>query len=176
MARKDAAKYIFIAALAIIFGFQGYWTWQQYRLWHDNGPPGIYFLPPYQKINFFILYSYVQFFSSYVISFAASLVFLLAARVLNWRFQKRFFEEEEPYWGAMSIFVLGQPLWLYYVPLVLGTGFAVTGYNLLIRRKRDRFSLYHFWRPAGILILAGFYLLGGHPAVWYAGYAGIRPF
>lgn len=144
-------KYLFVGAAVLIFGFQIYWAQAQYFLWLSVGPPAQYLLPPYQQISYFFQYSFHQFFLKYVISLGAALLFLVIAKLLNRRFQKRFFEEGEPYLGALAIFVLGHPLWLYEVPTVLGLGLLGAAYNFLTR-KRERFPLCHFWIPAAILI------------------------
>lgn len=43
----------------------------------------------------------------------AALLLLVLADRLNIKFKKRFFEDEEPYLGALAVFILGNPNWNY---------------------------------------------------------------
>lgn len=149
---KIFSKYLFIGAIILIFGLQIYWAQAQYFLWLTGGPPVRYFLPPYQGISFFFLYVFMTFFNKYAISWSAASIFFYAAKILNIRFQERFFEIEELFWGALAIFVLGQPLWLYYLPVVLGISLLATAYNFLIRKKKERFPLYYLWMPSALAL------------------------
>lgn len=152
VSREVFIRFLFFGAVILIFGIQGYWSWQQYSLWKYGGPPASYLLPPYQPISYFYLYAYIQFFNKFAISCFAGFVFLAAAKLFNRFFKKKFFEEEEPYLGALSIFLLGQPLWLFYVPAILGLAVLVSVYNIYIRKKSEHFSLYYLWIPVGILL------------------------
>ena len=149
---ENLAKYVFYGAIILIFGIQAYWSWQQYSLWKYAGPPASYLLPPHQPISYFYLYAYMQFFNKFVISCFASFIFLLAANILNHRFHRRFFEKEEPYFGALSIFMLGQPLWLFYLPVVLAGGLVVSAYKSYLTHKTYRFSLYYLWMGSAIVL------------------------
>lgn len=150
--REVFAKFLFYGATIMIFSIQAYWSWQQYSLWKYAGPPASYLLPPYQPISYFYLYAYTQFFNKFVISCLAAFLILIASKILNHYFKKRFFEEEEPYFAALSVFLLGQPLWLFYAPAVLGSAVLASVYNQYLRKKHGRFSLYYLWMPAGILL------------------------
>lgn len=163
LAVKIFSKYLFVGAIILVFGLQIYWAQAQYFLWLTSEPPARYLLPPYRGISYFFLYSYMTFFNKYAISWAAASIFLYGAQILNSRFQKRFFEEEEPFWGALAIFVLGQPLWLYFVPLVLGAGLLTTAFKFLAVKKYERFSLYYFWMPAALILYIAYIFL---PLPW----------
>ena len=150
--KKVFIRFLFYGAVILIFGIQAYWGWQQYSMWKYGGPPASYLLPPYQPVSYFYLYAYMQFFNKFVISCFAGFLILLASKFLNHYFKNRFFEDEEPYFAALSIFLLGQPLWLFYAPAVLGSAVLASVYNQYFRKKRERFSLYYLWIPAGSLL------------------------
>ncbi|MBI2591421.1 MAG: hypothetical protein HYW34_01960 [Candidatus Brennerbacteria bacterium] len=150
---EKMGKWIFYGAIVAIFSVQWYSAWQQYSLWKYGGPPASYLLPPYQPISYFYLYAYMQFFNKFVISCFAAFLILIAAKILNYYFKKRFFEDEEPYFSALSVFLLGQPLWLFYAPAILGSAVLASVYNQYFRKKRGRLSLYYLWTPAGIFLL-----------------------
>lgn len=99
----------------------------------------------------------MHFFVSYLISLAAGLLFLWLANLLNNRYQKRFFEEEEPYLGALALFVLGHPFWIFYFLAVMAIGvlgslfLKVASYKL--QAANCRFPFYYFWLPVAIVVV-----------------------
>jgi GxxExxY protein len=111
--RSFVFKYIFIGGIILIFGFLFYQSWQLYQVWWK------FLLPPYQPIRYFFFYCFTNFFEKQLIALGAALLFLAAAFLLNKKFQERFFEKEEPYLGALAIFLVGHPWWIYYI-IVIG--------------------------------------------------------
>ena len=148
--RSSVFKYIFIGGIILIFSLLFFQSGQQYRAWSQN-EVSKFLLPPYQSIAYFLGYSFTHFFKNYLISLVIALLFLSAAVFLNKKFQERFFEKEEPYLGALAIFLVGHPLWIYYVIAICGIGFLGT---LIFQLKwRERFPFYRFWLPLAILVL-----------------------
>lgn len=161
-------KYLFVAAVFLIFAllifqsFQQYWAWERDELAKN-------LLPPYQDINYFIFYIFTRFFASYLISLAVALVFLFSAKILNKKCEERFFYPEEIYLGASAIFLTGHPGWLFYVILLLTVYvliqlFFVAKYFRLRRIPRSgtmlntqysspRISLYWLWIPTAIFVI-----------------------
>ena len=109
--------------------------------------------------------------------------FLWAMLALNHKYENRFFYNEEPYFGAVAIFLTGWPGWLYYL-IILLTLFLIFNFfgTLLIKNKKSelkekdtsegnvanvsgaainengvnkeaRFSLYYFWLPVAVVII-----------------------
>lgn len=85
-------------------------------------------------------------------------MFLWGANKLNNRFEKRFFEEEEPYLGALAMFLLGQPLWMFYFVVVMAIG-VLGSLFLIIKAKMAgsetfrRFPFYYLWITVAIILL-----------------------
>lgn len=150
-------KRLFIGAIILILGWSGFQSYQQYQLWSGNALFK-FLIPPYQSIAYFLKYSFTHFFGSYLFSLMAGLLFLWLADLLNHRYQKRFFEEGEPYLGALAIFVLGQPFWIFYFIIVMAIG-VLGSLFLIIKTKAigsktlHRFPFYYLWLPVAIVIM-----------------------
>ena len=165
-------KYIFIISIFIVFAAVFYQSFEQYRVWSQN-ELSKFLLPPYQSIAYFLGYSFTHFFKNYLISLVIALLFLSAAVFLNKKSQERFFEKEEPYLGALAIFLVGHPLWIYYLIAIFTVGllgtlilhtksiFGRSDFPKINRQYQEvrppdiekRFPFYHFWLPLAILVL-----------------------
>jgi len=86
------------------------------------------------------------------VALLAALLFLFGAILLNKKYQERFFEKEEPYLGALAIFLVGQPWWFYYI-LVIGFIGIIGTLILKIVHSERRFPFYNFWLPIAVLII-----------------------
>lgn len=155
--RELLGFWLFLISVIIIFGFAGFYSWQQYFIW-KNGEMGKFFLPPYQNFDYFIFYVRSRFFNPYLLSLFFGVLFLWAAKKMNRKYGERFFEPVEPYLLAISIFIVGHPLWVFYL-LTLVSSFLIiniliTNYYLLITHKETpRVSLYYLWLPSAIFII-----------------------
>ena len=140
----------------MIFSLLSYKSYQQYQIWQENDVSK-YFLPPYQSVVYFIKYSFIHFFQKHLISLGAGLLFLGLANLLNNRFQKRFFEEEEPYLGALGLFTVGHPLWIFYFIAVMAIGVLGSLFLKVSSSKLQalsrRFPFYYFWLPVAIIVM-----------------------
>lgn len=145
-------RFFFGAVGLGIIGFF-YLSYSQYLGWLDAGPPASYLIPPYQNIWYLFSYIISHYAYHYIISLGVAFLFLGIAILLDERFGRRFFKDEEPYLGALFIFILGNPLWIYYLGTVFGIGLLVTGYRLLVTKRFERFSLYSLWLPIAILVI-----------------------
>jgi len=81
------------------------------------------------------------------------LIFLIVSISFNNFFQKRFFEDEEPYLGSLAIFILGYPYFLYYFISVFGFGLLRAVFIYLVKKKKVRLSFYCLWLPLAILVI-----------------------
>jgi len=144
-----------MAALGFIFGFAIYRSFLQYQFWKSNELTK-FFLPPYQNFDYFVFYARTIFFNSYLTSLFIGSLFLWAAKYFNKKYAERFFEPIEPYFLAISIFLIGHPGWLFYLIMLLSVFLAInifiTSYHLFFFKHKEilRISLYYFWLPAAI--------------------------
>lgn len=137
---------IFLSLFLLIFLIFKY-----YYLWKNNSISK-FLLPPYKSIFYLINYVLIHQAQSYLISLGLSLIVLGSLIFLNLKFNERFFYQEEPYFIAIFIFILGYPYCFYYLILTLFFGFLL---NLIIFfkiKKNQRFSFYYLWIIFGILI------------------------
>lgn len=146
------AKLVFGAAILAIFAFLIYLSLEQYQVWL-NQPLTKFLLPPYQSIAYFIFFSATRFFAPYLISLVIAILFLILTERLNRKFEERFFEPEEPYFGATALFLLGHPGWfIYFLVLVALYLFLHLVYSLVYFRS-TRLSLYHLWLPLALFVI-----------------------
>lgn len=143
----------FLFAGAVIFGTAVYQSWQQYLAWQSNDLSKL-FLPPYQDWDYFVFYARVRFFNPYFLSLGLGLLALTVAKYFNKKYQERFFEPIEPYLLASSIFLVGHPLWLFYLIILLITSVLMSYVLCLMSKKKDyRLSFYYLWLPAAIFTI-----------------------
>lgn len=160
-------KYMWVGAIFLVLGYYVYLTYTQYLLW-SSGPPTIYFIPPYRSISYLLQYHAVRFLMYYCVSFLAAAGFFALAVWANKKHGERFFEKEEPYIGALAIFLLGHRewnyAWIYYfillcsVYLLLHVGFTAYRFS---RGKREPFRIpvYPLWTPLALICLVVFWIV-----------------
>lgn len=154
---RQIFKYFFWSTVLIVFAYYFYLVYAQYIAWRDGGALTELFVPPYQSITYVFGYHFTRFGLYYLVSLVAALLLLVLADRLNIKFKRRFFEDEEPYLGALAVFVLGNPAWghawIYYIIALLSIALLVTSYQLLITKENRRFPLYWLWLPVAILVI-----------------------
>ncbi len=154
---KLLAKSLFFSLAGAVFVYYLVLTFLQYLVWKGGGEPFIYFLPPYESIIYLLNYHFIRFLLYYLISFGAALLFLRFAGRYNRKMGFRFFEDEEPYFGAVSIFLLGNPAWswswVYYIAAVLLISVILSLLKGHFSKRKERFPLYHLWFPVAILVI-----------------------
>jgi len=144
---------IFLLAAGAIFGNAAYQSWQQYLIWKSNDL-GKLLLPPNQGWSYFVFYAHTRFFNNYFLSLGLGLLALTAAKYFNKKYQERFFEPVEPYLLAMALFVVGHPLWLFYLIILFALVLLIQILNAIrYPLNAKRLSLYYFWLPAGIFTI-----------------------
>lgn len=146
------SKYFFAGAIIIIFIFLFFQSYQQYRFWLKNDISK-HLLPPYTSINYFIFYVFMRFFAPYLMSLIAAILFLLAAKILNKKYEERFFEPEEYYLGAAGIFLSGHPGWLFYAVILMSVYLIFSICYLLFSQRQERLPLYYLWIPTAIFVI-----------------------
>ena len=140
-------EYLFFTTIILFFILSFWQMRQQFLLWQSSNPPASFLIPPYQDISYFLNYSFYVFFAKPIIALLAALIFLGLAKFFNKKFQERFFEPEEPYFGALAMFLIGYPGLIFYLIIVLASGLA----GALITRRR--FSAYYLWFPVAIFVI-----------------------
>ena len=153
-ARRGLFGILFLcAAILLVFGFAVYESWQQYYIW-ENNDLSKFFLPPHRNFDYFVFYVRSRFFNPYLLSLFFGFLFLYAAKILNKKYSERFFEPVEPYLLGGLIFLLGHPLWFFYLIIVLTMNFLLSTFYFLFSKKKDyRFSFYYMWLPSAIFTI-----------------------
>lgn len=174
--RGSIFNWIFLTAIILIFVLLFYQSFQQYQSWSQN-EVSKYLLPPHRSINYFIFYVLARFFAPYLISLAVAILFLFSAKALNKKYQERFFYPEEPYFGALAIFLVSHPGWIIYIitviliylliqiftliyyklhSLTIERSNAIERSNQLEQRlslREVRVSMHYVWLPAAIFVI-----------------------
>jgi len=134
--------------LVIVFLFlqAGFLTFLQYFSFKST-PPGMYLLPPYQPITYFLSYVWLHFWAGPVAAVGFSLVSGFAAWVLNYLRGERFFEKEEIFLLALAGLTSGWPNFLMYLGLAIILMILVNFGNLIIYQD----SQYRL--PSGLFII-----------------------
>lgn len=101
---------IFFGLLAVAGIVAQYYTYK-------NDPFGKLFLPPHQKIDWFLLYSWTHFLAPYVLSFAAGLFMYFVARSTNASFKRELFVENDKYVFLLAALILSWPNYVLYLLL-----------------------------------------------------------
>lgn len=133
------------AALSIL-------SYQQYQAWKYGGLSQ-FFLPPAQSWGYFLFYVGSRLFAPYGISLAVALLFLFAASWANKKYHERFFEHEEIYLAAYSIFLVGYPGVFVYIPLVLIAYMGIQLVSALRSAHLPRVPMYYLWVPLAIFVI-----------------------
>jgi len=111
------------------------------------------FLPPYNSINYFLLYSGFKFFFPYFLSLAVASLFIFWMKSANRKRGNIFFEKEEPYLAGLGIFLSGHPGWMIYLLTVVFCYLIIHLFQRLKRIKNKRVPLYHLWIPVGLFVI-----------------------
>lgn len=142
-------KISYFASALFPFLYYVYLTYAQYAEWKGESGPAKYLVPPYMSSGYVIRYHFIGFYMYYLISLAVSLIFLFAAIKLNKKFGEKFFENEEPYLGALAINLTGTPGFVVYLVVLFVAQLLSTLIRWVITRKNERVPFYYLWLPAG---------------------------
>lgn len=148
---------IYFAAIVFVFFSYLFITYLQYISWAGSSGVTKYFLPPYRDLSYLFRFHFVRFLVYYIISFLASLSFLILALTANKRFGGKFFEKEEPFIASLAVFLLGDKewgfVWFYYIISILVFYFALHLYFRFKGFKNERVSMYWLWLPLSLSII-----------------------
>ena len=144
-------KIVWLGALAVVVGIVGYRVYAQYEAW-AAGPPGIYFLPPYQEWGYFYSYVGKRIVGPWLIALLAAVVVPGFAGRLNKKYDERFFEPEETRFFALGIFLTGYPGFFFYLLAIFLYEFFYTLY-LRFAAPEERAPLYFAWLPLAMFAI-----------------------
>ncbi|MBN2197708.1 hypothetical protein JW698_00710 [Candidatus Wolfebacteria bacterium] len=146
-------RFVFWSSFILIFCWSFFQTFILYNQWEKNAIAK-FLIPPYENINYFIFYSGIEFFAPFIISLFFALLFFFFAKKLNKKNNECFFEPEEPYLGAMALFLTSHPGWLFYFIVILFVYLFIHIYSLFfIHKSSFRIPLYYLWIPVGIFVI-----------------------
>ncbi|HNW96695.1 MAG TPA: hypothetical protein PLQ44_02210 [Candidatus Paceibacterota bacterium] len=147
---KPAVIFVLISiTLKIILEFFG-----QYYIWmHGDASRGL--LPPYTSINYFLGYCAYHFAWPVIAAILVGWIFIVLAKILNKRFDQRFFEDDEPWHLIYGLIIVGHPYWIFYIFAVIGFAVVFYLFNLIFKKMRfgQVFSLYRFWIPIALIVM-----------------------
>ena len=84
---------------------------------------------------------------------------MLFALFANWYNRSRggqFFYDDEYWFIAVSIFLVGHPLWIFYIVAIFAVHFLGSFFYFVILRRNEKLPFYYLW----FLVAAGVILLG----------------
>lgn len=153
---KRLASRFFLYSACIAFAYLIYIGFLQFKAFQGGVLSSV--LGTGIGFKWFLSYVQLHFWNQYVVSFIAAILFLLVSYYFNKKYEGRFFEQEERYLAATGIFLVGYPLWLFYIVIVLVLS---TFASALFVKKGERLPLYHFWIPValGLFVAVHFFLI-----------------
>lgn len=143
-------RVVWFAGIAGIFGSAFWASYAVYRDWSGSSL-GVFFLPPYRSIDYFVDYAGQRILLPWVVALLAAVVAMKIAELGNYWCRGRFFEEEELWLVGIGVFLTGYPGFLFYLPLVLIAGLSMTLVSLL--RRGGRTPLYYVWLPLALFAI-----------------------
>jgi hypothetical protein len=147
---KPAVIFVLVSiVLKIVLLFFG-----QYYIWsHGDNFKGL--LPPHTPISYFIGYCAYRYAWPVIAAILVGLVFIVLAKILNKRFDQRFFEDDEPWHIIYGLVIVGHPYWIFYIFAVIGFAVVFYIYNLIFKQIKfgQVFSLYPIWIPVAFIVI-----------------------
>ncbi len=160
---KKAASRIFLYSALFVGAYLIFIGYLQFRAF-QAGPLGLT-LGQSDTLKWFFGYVQLHFWNQYLVSFAGGLLFFFIARYFNKKFNERFFWGEELYLASTAILLVGYPGWFFYIAALLVLATLGSAF-LALRRRGERFPIYHLWIPAAIAthLFIGFW--ASHQGWW----------
>lgn len=145
------ARYIFFISVIGIFSLASYWTYWQYKIW-DSSELTKAFLPPHRSIGYFLSYTLINFYFRELIALGVAILAIVAAKILNKKFEERFFWPAEPWILGTAVFLTGHPwLWIYLIGFFAIYLLITALYSMF--RKSGRVSSYYLWIPVALIVI-----------------------
>lgn len=156
-------KIIFFFAILLFSVYLLYLSILQYWAMSED-PVGKFLLPPHQNVGYYIFsIAGKRIFGPFFVSFVVANILLSTCVKYNKKFEGKFFEEEEPYIAALSVFLSGHPQWIFYFIFFLFFYFVIQLYMRFAGKEINaRVPMYYLWVPTSIfVILISEYWLSG---------------
>jgi len=145
--------YIFSSAIisqSIFSTVLNWWFWSQQLITQR-------LLPPHTPIDYVLKYSWQYYWFEPVVTIITAVTVFFGIYLLNKKFEKNLFYNEEKYLAALGILSVGWPNCLIFLSLVLFLGVLFHLIFLCFSSKRlsepSRLSLLYFWIPCALLVL-----------------------
>ncbi len=145
-------KYFLGLSIIAVTAWSVFMSRAQYYLWQGSEMTKL-FLPPHTSISYFIEYSFWNFWAPNLISFTIGLIFFWLAKYYNKRHEGQFFDSDELYIIWLSMFLVGHPLWIFYLlifPVVIA---LVSIARIVIWKDNSKLPLYYFWLPIATFVI-----------------------
>lgn len=147
---KPAVIFVLVSVILriVLLFFSQYYIWSQ-----ADASKGL--LPPYTSISYFIGYCAYHFVWPVLAAILVGLVFIVLTKILNKRFDQRFFEDDESWHIIYGLVIVGHPYWIFYIFAVIGCAVAIYLFNLIFKRMKfgQVFSLYSLWIPLAFIVI-----------------------
>jgi len=126
----------------------------QYYIWsHGEASKGL--LPPHTPLTYFLGYCAYRFAWPVISAVLVGMVFIVLAKLLNKKFDQRFFENDEPWHIIYGLIVVGHPYWIFYIFSVIVCAILIYLFNLIFKKMKygQVFSLYQLWLPIALVVM-----------------------
>lgn len=147
------ARLLFLCSVMGVMFFLVVQSYSEYQRF-SGGLLG--FLERKEGLLWFFPYIRFHIWNTYIVSLLIAGMAFLLGRWWNVRAQGILFKDDELWIMATSIFLIGYPGILFYIPMVLLVGFVGSLLLRIVLKHHERFSLYYVWAPValfGILII-----------------------
>ena len=150
-------KIFFWLSIASVVLFYLYLVYSRYLGWSAGGGASKFLVPPYTGISYVFGYELSRFLMYYLFALVPAFALLFSAKHFNRKFGEKFFENQEPYLGALSVFFLGHPdwgyAWIYYIGVLLVAAVVLSLVKGHLSKQSERLSLRFLWLPVAILVI-----------------------
>ena len=131
---------------SVFFTVLNWWLWSQQGFTQQ-------LLPPYSPINYVLKYSWQHYWFESIVTIVTAIIVFFGIYLLNKKFEKNLFYNEEKYLAALGILATGWPNCLIFLSLVLFLGVVLHLISFLFNKGRNRLPLFYFWIPCALLTL-----------------------
>lgn len=146
-----AWKWIFIVVLVIFILWSLFLSYKQYLVWKTH-PFSRYLLPPYQKINYFLDYTYYHFWRDLCFRLVGILIIFLLMNFISFLLKRDVFYDEEkilvPYLSLFFFFpynLIFFFLGLFMLNFIIIVKNLITYKTIKLRKSEVLYSFKNYW-------------------------------
>ncbi len=152
--------WLFFVAIGLVLLYS---SLQQYRAW-NIGAPGL--LPPHTPITYFLYYVGFRIWAPHIISLVVAFLWWGSMKLLNKKYNERFFYHDEFLSAPLALFLVGYPGVLVYI-LAFFCVFILGSLIQTIRGgENQRFSMQFLWIPIALCVILINELYLNHSLFW----------